>query len=275
MIQKISFWDIPLAVGSPVELAQYARRRLSPRKAFFIATPNPEIMLLSRRDRLLQAILKATDMNIIDGAGLAWALRRRSGLASGGGSDPPRQARNVAGVDFMEILLTVLPHGQQVLCFGGTKRSVTLAARQLSRRFPQHTFAAVPGEIPAVRGLSPLGQRLARFKTGPRLLAAIRKIKPTVLFAGLGAPLQEKWLAANLSRFKTVRLAMGVGGAFDLLSGSRPRAPRWLRRLGLEWGWRLIQQPQRLMRILRAVVVFPISALATRYSDTKIFTRRA
>lgn len=258
MLQRISLWDVPVDSASPIELAQYVLRRLSPRKVFFIATPNPEILLASRRDALLKKILKRADLNIPDGTGLVWALRRRV---------PKRQARRVrrvSGVDFMETLLAILPDGQRVLFFGSTKTSVNTAAQACSKQFPRHTFAAVPGEIPAIRRLLPHNQALKHFQAPAHLKTALTKTKPTILFVGLGAPLQEKWLAANAKRLRSVRLAMGVGGAFDMISGVRPRAPRFLQYMGLEWLWRVSQEPRRIRRILRAVIIFPILTLVNK-----------
>jgi N-acetylglucosaminyldiphosphoundecaprenol N-acetyl-beta-D-mannosaminyltransferase len=71
-----------------------------------------------------------------------------------------------------------------------------------------------------------------------------------ILFVAYGAPNQDKWIARNLPRLK-VGVAMGVGGAFDFIAGVAQRAPRWMRRAGIEWLHRLIQQPWRWRRMLR------------------------
>jgi len=73
-----------------------------------------------------------------------------------------------------------------------------------------------------------------------------------------GAPYQELLLAGLRNQPGTIRVAMGVGGSFDFLTGKVKRAPRWMRAVGLEWLWRLLLQPRRLKRIWNAVVVFPV-----------------
>lgn len=78
-----------------------------------------------------------------------------------------------------------------------------------------------------------------------------------ILFVALGAPKQEKWIVNNLANRPSVKLAVGVGGAFDFLAGRVRRAPYFLRKIGLEWLWRLAIQPWRIKRIWRATVVFP------------------
>jgi N-acetylglucosaminyldiphosphoundecaprenol N-acetyl-beta-D-mannosaminyltransferase len=87
-----------------------------------------------------------------------------------------------------------------------------------------------------------------------RILAA----KPDILLVAYGAPAQELWIARN-QPLLGVPAAIGVGGTFDYLAGHVPRAPRWMRRLGLEWLFRLIRQPWRWRRIWTAVVSFPLA----------------
>ncbi|KKU12587.1 MAG: Glycosyl transferase, WecB/TagA/CpsF family [Parcubacteria group bacterium GW2011_GWC2_45_7] len=67
---------------------------------------------------------------------------------------------------------------------------------------------------------------------------------------------QEKWIAKHLGDLRSVKIAIGVGGAFDFIAGRVRRAPLFLRLLGLEWFWRLLRQPWRLPRIYRAVIKF-------------------
>jgi N-acetylglucosaminyldiphosphoundecaprenol N-acetyl-beta-D-mannosaminyltransferase len=94
--------------------------------------------------------------------------------------------------------------------------------------------------------------------------AQIQKGRPAVVLVALGHPKQERWIARNRSSIPSARILMGVGGAFDIWSGRFPRAPLWVRSAGLEWLWRLEQEPRRFGRVLRATVAFPLLALAER-----------
>jgi len=85
-----------------------------------------------------------------------------------------------------------------------------------------------------------------------------------ILFVALGAPKQEKWIVENLKLMPSVKLVMGVGGAFDFMAGRARRAPKFLRAIGLEWLWRLFCQPRRIIRIFKAVVVFPWLVIRNR-----------
>lgn len=89
------------------------------------------------------------------------------------------------------------------------------------------------------------------------IIEKINAFSPTLLFVAFGAPAQELWIARNLPKLNTVKVAMGVGGAFDFISGKRKRAPKWMQKMGCEWLWRLVLEPRRFKRIWNAVIVFP------------------
>ena len=80
-----------------------------------------------------------------------------------------------------------------------------------------------------------------------------------LIFCNFGAPFQEKFL--NSQKNDRIKLAVGVGGSFDYLTGKLKRAPKWMQFFGVEWFWRLMLQPKRIKRIFNAVVIFPIKVL--------------
>ena len=100
-------------------------------------------------------------------------------------------------------------------------------------------------------------------KEGEKLLS-FDKISADILFVTLGAPYQEKFMVSNLKRMPSVKLAIGVGGAFDFISGRIRRASKIVRLVGLEWFWRLVICPWRIGRIFRAVIVFPWLVVRSR-----------
>ncbi len=87
--------------------------------------------------------------------------------------------------------------------------------------------------------------------------------KPRILFVAYGAPKQEMWIARNLKKMPTVRLAAGIGGTFNFITGRRKRAPEWMQKIGLEWVYHLIQQPSRIKRMINASIVFPIKIISS------------
>jgi len=96
------------------------------------------------------------------------------------------------------------------------------------------------------------------------IIDKINKEKPQILFVALNHPRAQKWIDENLEKMPSVKLAIGVGGAFDYISGKIKRAPRCWRSLGLEWLYRLLRQPKRLKRIFTATVVFPIRVFRSK-----------
>ncbi len=94
-----------------------------------------------------------------------------------------------------------------------------------------------------------------------QIIKIINASKPDIILVALGAPLQEYWIAENLAKLPSVKLAVGVGGTFDFISGKVRRAPRIMRAAGLEWFWRLIIQPRRLPRIFNATLKFLFTVL--------------
>ena len=91
------------------------------------------------------------------------------------------------------------------------------------------------------------------------------------MLVALGAPLQEQWIAENLSKLATVKLAAGVGGTFDFIAGKTLRAPRLMRAIGLEWLWRVTTEPHRIKRIYQATLKFIFVVLKWRLRMTFVY----
>ena len=94
------------------------------------------------------------------------------------------------------------------------------------------------------------------------LLKKINEKNPDIIFVALGGLKQEKWIDVNLKNLPSVKLAMGIGGAFDFISGKIKRAPLVMRKLGLEWLFRLFLEPRRIKRIFNATVRFSYRVIA-------------
>ena len=156
----------------------------------------------------------------------------------------------VTGTDCFQLLCKELGPDYPVFLLGGAPGIAESAAEILKSRNPRlkiaGTFVGTPTDADA-----------------SEIIARINASLAAVLFVAFGAPKQELWISKHLSSFTSIRMAMGIGGAFDFVVGKRKRAPRVLQVLGLEWVWRLIQEPRRFRRIWNAVVVFP--SLVLRY----------
>lgn len=194
----------------------------------YIVTPNPEMLVAAQQDEVFKQVLNGADLAIPDGVGL-----RLSG----------RIKNTFAGTDLMEKLVALAAEDGFVTGFlGGEGEAAKKCAECLLRKYPKLkvAFAQSGGEI------DKNGEEIdsSPAKGGVRMTKGV-----DILFVAFGHIKQEKWIANNLEK-TPAHVLMGVGGAFDYLSGSVPRAPVWLRSLGLEWLFRLVIQPWRIKRQL-------------------------
>ncbi len=200
-----------------------------------IATVNPEFLLLSEKNRAFRGALLSADLRVADGFG----LRLPFFLAG------ETLIERIPGADLLpEILALAEEHRLTVglMLDPGGLSSYELIKKSLLERYPDLSVAKFAPEYL-------LGKLLAPYH---------------IVFCNYGAPLQEIVLAGLKSAPGNIRLAMGVGGAFDFLTGKVARAPKFLRNAGLEWAWRLWQQPKRWRRIWNAVVIFPWKVLSQK-----------
>lgn len=197
-----------------------------------VVTINPEIVMRARRDPAYGELLERTRLNLPDGAGIVAAARLRR--------LPMRQ--RVTGVDLVDDLAGLAAvHGYRLLLAGAAPGVADQAAAELQRRYPELIPPAT-----MVGSSGPEGDAEAR--------AVIQESRPHIVLAAYGAPAQEFWIDRNLRDLAPV-VGVGVGGTLDYLAGRIPRAPEPLRRLGLEWTYRLAREPWRWRR-MRALPEF-------------------
>lgn len=195
---------------------------LSGKDKHYIVTTNPEFIVTAQEDSTFKKILNMADLSIPDGQGLKI------------GSDIECI---ISGVDFMEALCKMAEDLAFTVGFlGGGLGVAEKAAECLIKKYPglKVSFISDGGKVD---GLGKLPKSLKLPKTD-------------ILFVGFGHPKQEYWIWENLPKIP-VKVAMGVGGSFDYISGKIPRAPKWVRNLGLEWLFRLVIQPWRIKRQIR------------------------
>jgi N-acetylglucosaminyldiphosphoundecaprenol N-acetyl-beta-D-mannosaminyltransferase len=214
----VGFHNVTLheAVASVEEMLRH------PGCSYTVVTPNSTALLQSRRDPSLFAAYQKADLVLADGIGIVWASRLL-GL--------PLKER-VTGIDLSEALLERANlNGYRVFLLGGKEGTAAGAAHRLKERFP---------DLPIV------GTHHGYFCNDEEPLAAVRKVDPQILLVGMGVPKQELWMSKHAARL-AVPLMVGVGGAFDIFSGRRRRASLRWQRLGLEWFYRVLRQPQRVI----------------------------
>ncbi len=195
----------------------------------FIVAQNPEKLLREEQDpKLAKIIHEQATLLPADGVGLVYAARIL-GL--------PELSR-LTGIDLFSALLDLAhQEGYSIFLYGATKETLIKLSKQLPKQYPNLKLRG------AIDGYS----YQANAADQQTLITEINQANPDFLFVALGSPKQEKWLANVLSHLD-VKLAMGVGGSFDVLAGNVRRAPAWMQDLGLEWLYRLIKQPSRILR---------------------------
>jgi N-acetylglucosaminyldiphosphoundecaprenol N-acetyl-beta-D-mannosaminyltransferase len=196
--------------------------------AHHVCTTNPEFMMIAQRDFNFKVILQRADLCIADGVGLLWAARVL-------GKPLPER---VTGSDGTGI---IAQHAAQ----RGWKLFLLGAAPGIAERAAEIMRGYLPGlQIVGTYAGSPKPEDEAD------LVARVNASGADILLVAYGAPQQDKWIARNLPRLQ-VKMAMGIGGALDFIAGIVPRAPEWMRRYGLEWLYRLMKQPWRIIRMTR------------------------
>lgn len=209
---------------------------------YFACTPNPEIVMVAQKDEELMNILKAADLVVPDGIGVVLATKLYK----------EQIKERVAGFDLVQNVFSEMQDTEHTVYFlGGDPGVAKVAAKKMIKMYPN---------------LKIVGTKNGYFKQTDEkeILSEIRKLKPTLLLVGLGAPRQEKWIYENL-RFTNAKICIGVGGSFDVMAGYVKRAPTVFRKLGLEWFYRLLCQPKRFFRMLK----LPQFALVVIYNKLK------
>lgn len=228
-----------------VEAAVAAARAGAPARPLAVFSANVDMIVRAARDASFAADLAAGDVVVPDGVPVLWMAR---GLGR-------RLPERVAGVDLVAALAArAAPRGWSIFLIGGRPGVAERAAERLARRSPGLRVAGTLAPPEGFDGDPSERERAAR---------AVRAARPEVVLVGLGAPRQERWILSERERLGSAAL-IAVGGAFDMLSGARRRAPGPVQRAGLEWIWRMAQEPRRLGRryLLEDAAIVPLYARA-------------
>lgn len=235
-------FDYPVHLLSVPECLERLEATLSTaQRNLHVVTLNPEMIMQADQDPELAGILKTADLVIPDGAGVVWALKVKG-----------YKTARLPGIELSEALLSLAEKRQYRTAFVGAQEEVLAQAiDQLKRQFPalpviysHHGFFESPEQEDAI----------AR---------ACAETKPKIVFVALGVPRQEKWIKQYAQLFEGA-LLIGVGGSLDVWSGKSNRAPAWMRRLNLEWLYRITTEPWRIRRIYKSLPMFVVKVLLQR-----------
>ena len=230
-----------LSMGEALETIE---RRIAEKSPCHVVTADASMVVQARRDQELAAIVQAADMVTPDGAGLLWAskLLGRPIL------------HRVSGVDLVaELARLSARHGYRLYFFGAGPDVAQSAAANLLERFPGAQIAGARNGF-----FTPADE--------PEIVREIAASKPDILLVALGIPKQEKFISRHKGELGASVL-IGVGGSFDVYSGRVKRAPVWMQKNGLEWAYRLWQNPRKIGKVM-TLPQFALLAIRARLTGT-------
>jgi N-acetylglucosaminyldiphosphoundecaprenol N-acetyl-beta-D-mannosaminyltransferase len=239
----VSLYGVPFSKMNMQQTVDYLVQAVESQRSHRIVTGNPIMLMAGLEDSAFHKTLMTADLVVPDGAGVVWAARHV-------GHPVPER---VAGFDLMHELLREGDRRHwKVYLLGTTQEIISLAHDNLKRQYPGVRF---------------VGYRDGYFtdRDDGAVIAAIREAKPDLLFVARSLMTQEPWLAKYQDALQ-VPVMMGIGGSFDVVAGKLKRAPAIFRKLGLEWFYRLLQEPTRYKRML----VLPRFALKVMKDGEKV-----
>ena len=256
-------WDIPIFSSDRFVLLKILERNLAlGTKKYWVATVNPEFVMAAEKDENFKRILNKTSLNVTDGIGLVWAreLDRRCqmsdvrffrkmivGFKVGMEVLTGKYKDQVAsGADLILDLAKIAKEkNKKIFLLGGWGDRAEKTANFLVTKNLDHRSLIIDRRNELKIGWSPGEPEISN----EEVIKKINDFKPDILLVAYGMKKQEFWIDKNLANLD-VGLVMGVGRSFDYYSGELKRAPKWVRKMGMEWLYSLIKEPARFKRQL-------------------------
>lgn len=212
------------------EAVEVALGLMQEKRAAYVVTPNPEIVLEAGKNKNLRRAVNKADLVLADGIGVIYASK-----ILGTPID-----RKIPGIDFASALMARMSDGHMSVFLLGAKPGVAeAAAYNLSEKYP---------------GLVIAGTNDGYFEDNGAVIDKINDAQPDFLMVCLGFPKQELWMMNNAEKLK-VGLMAGLGGSLDVFAGVVERAPKKWQDMGLEWLYRLIKEPKRITRMIKLPLI--------------------
>lgn len=225
-VPKVNIFGVPISKLNFRETVEVIVKAAESGKPHQVITANPIMVMTALEYPDYMQMMKRAELIVPDGTGVVWASRYVGNPV----------AERVPGIELMQALLEIAQErGWRVYFVGASPEVIAAAAAKIRERYPNLQLAFRDGYFDEE-------------KDG-EVIADIREFGPRFLFVGRNVAKQEPWI----DRYKhelNVPVMMGVGGSFDVLSGKLKRAPQLFQRLGLEWLYRLLQEPSRYRRML-------------------------
>jgi N-acetylglucosaminyldiphosphoundecaprenol N-acetyl-beta-D-mannosaminyltransferase len=224
--KRIDIIGVPFDVVSFDETVECIRQAVIHEKRIQVVPGNIDFVMKARRDSIFAEELTRADLVIADGVPIVWAASLL---------DTPLRGR-VSGTDLVWSCAAVSADtGSAVALIGGMPGVAERAADKMRQKYPSASLFVIPTPCP-------LGA-----EESAEVVRQIQAVHAKILLVALGAPRQERWVQSNMELCQA-NVGIGIGSAFDIISGDMPRAPGWMKDNGLEWLYRLKQDPRRLAK---------------------------
>lgn len=228
-MNKIEILGVPISNITMDQAVEKVSEFIKSNELHPIYTPNPEIVMLAKDNEAFLEVIKKADLVVPDGIGVVIASRLQKG---------EKLPERVAGYDLVQnTMKRAVKEGYKYYFLGSKPGVAEEAAKKMRETHP---------------GIEIVGMRDGYFKEQdePAIIEEINASGANILLVALGAPKQEMWIERNRHLLPNVRVAIGVGGSLDGMAGIVKRAPLAFQKLGLEWFYRLLQEPSRFKRML-------------------------
>jgi N-acetylglucosaminyldiphosphoundecaprenol N-acetyl-beta-D-mannosaminyltransferase len=238
-LDRVDILGVPIDRVNMADAVRRIRRFMVEDRPHMIVTADSAGVVIAQHDPELLSIMRAADLITPDSAGILLAAKLLGN---------PLKER-VCGIDLAQKLCEVCAETElSVFLLGAAPGVADAAATNLVGKYP---------------GLRIAGTRDGFFTDDKAVVEMVHASGAAVLFAAMGIPKQEKWVSAHL-RELGVRVAIGLGGSFDVFSGNVQRAPAWMRNHGLEWLHRLVSNPKKITKVAH-LPRFALMALQERF----------
>ena len=213
-----------------------------------INTINPHSYCVAKNDLEFQEALKASDILIPDGIGIVWAAQFLKG----------KKIKRIAGADMHSYLLrNAQEHSLNVFYMGASQETLDKIENRINKEFPQIR----------VGSYSPPYKTDFSEEDSETMREKVNAFKPDILFIGMTAPKQEKWVYQNKEQLQA-NIICSIGAVFDFYAGTVKRSPEWLQKIGLEWLHRSFMNPTRLgKRNLQSNPKFVLEVIKAKISQ--------
>lgn len=249
MINKINILGVKIDNYTFEEFNDKIYEELKHKNNLKIFTPNPEIILEANQSKTAKQCLESADILIPDGVGVIVGSKILG---------TPLHER-LAGIDAAESIISYASqNGLSLFLLGGKPGVAEKAAKELKDKYLNLNICGFHH-----------GYFNVDSKENTEVINKIKKTNPDILFVCMGYPRQETWIANNSKDIPSLRLSMGLGGSMDVWSGNIKRAPLFFRKISLEWLWRIMIEPKRIVYFTK-IPIFLLKIISQKFKKVTI-----